>query len=368
MSFSADDARHMARAIQLAANGLYTTDPNPRVGCVVVKDGVIVGEGWHVRAGEAHAEVLALAQAGARARGADLYVTLEPCDHHGRTPPCTEAVRRAGVRRVVAAMRDPNPLVDGKGFARLTAAGIECQAGLLEAQAEALNPGFTSRMRRGRPFVRLKLGATLDGRIALASGESRWITGEAARADVQRLRARSSAVVTGVETVRADDPALTVRAFDIGRQPLRVVLDSRLRTPPGARLLREPGKTLIVTAGAHAADALVAAGAEVVVLARADGKVDLAALMRLLAERAVNEVLVEAGPRLAGAFVAERLVDELVFYFAPTLLGDEGRGMFHLPAVRALSDRVALEIADLRAVGEDWRVTARIREAPNGKR
>ncbi len=362
MNFSAADARHMARALQLAAQGLYTTDPNPRVGCVVVKDGAVVGEGWHVRPGEPHAEVLAVAQAGEKARGADVYLTLEPCDHFGRTPPCTDTLLRAGVRRVIAAMRDPNPRVDGKGFARLAAAGVECRSGLLEAQARALNPGFVSRMQRGRPFVRVKLGASLDGRTAVASGASRWITGEAARADVQRLRARSSAILTGVDTILADDPALTVRDFDIGRQPLRVVLDSQLRTPPTAQILRVPGTTLIATASSDGAAALAVAGAEIVRVPDDEGRVDLAALMRILAAREVNEVLVEAGPRLAGALLARRLVDEIVLYFAPMLLGDTGRGMFHLPDIRALADRIALEIVDARAVGEDWRVVARISE------
>lgn len=352
----------MARALELAAKGLYTTDPNPRVGCVVVRDGTVVGEGWHARAGEAHAEALALQQAGERARGADVYVTLEPCNHHERTPPCTEALVRAGVRRVVAAMQDPNPRVDGKGFARLTAAGVECRAGLLEAQAQALNPGFISRARRGRPYVRVKLGASLDGRTALASGESRWITGEAARADVQRLRARSSAILTGVGTVLADDPALTVRSFDIGRQPLRVVLDTGLRTPASAQILQVPGRTLIATAGGdeRRAQALIDAGAEVARLGGAGPGVDLPGLMRLLAERQVNEVLVEAGPRAAGALLAQGLVDELVLYMAPVLLGDAARGMFRLPGVAALSDRVALEVADVRAVGTDWRVSAKV--------
>lgn len=363
MSFSADDARHMARAVQLAAKGLYSTDPNPRVGCVIAKDGVTLGEGWHVRAGESHAEVLALASAGTTARGADVFVTLEPCNHYGRTPPCTEALIRAGVRRVVAAMRDPNPLVDGKGFERLAAAGITCEAGLLEGEAAALNPGFVNRMRHGRPYVRVKIGASLDGRTALASGESRWITGEAARADVQRLRARSSAVVTGVATVLADDPALTVRDIDIGRQPLRVVLDSRLRTPPTAQLLRAPGRALIATTSTDAERqaALATAGAEVMVLSRADGRVDLPQLLLLLAQRGINEVLVEAGPRLAGAFMAQGLADELVLYIAPLLLGDDGRGMFHLPHIQALADQIKLDVVESRAVGSDWRITAKAR-------
>lgn len=362
MSFTADDARYMARALELAARGLYTTDPNPRVGCVIVKDGAVVGEGWHVRAGEPHAEVLALVQAGERARGAQVYLTLEPCNHFGRTPPCTDALLHAGVRRVIAAMRDPNPMVDGKGFERLNGVGIECRAGLLEAQARALNPGFVSRMQRGRPFVRVKIGASLDGRTAMASGESRWITSEAARADVQRWRARSSVILAGIDTVLADDPALTVRDFDIGRQPLRVVLDSRLRTPPTAQILRAPGRTLVATASAdeRAAQTLIAAGAEVVRVPGVHGRVDLRALMQLLAQREVNEILVETGPRLAGALVTEGLVDELVLYVAPLLLGDAGRGMFHLPEVRALADGVKLETMQITAVGGDWRITAAV--------
>lgn len=362
MSFSAADACYMARALKLATRGLYTTDPNPRVGCVIVKNGTVVGEGWHVCAGQPHAEALALQQAGGRARGADVYVTLEPCDHFGRTPPCADALVRAGVRRVVAAMRDPNHLTDGKGFETLRGAGIEVSTGLLEDRAQALNPGFVSRLTRGRPYVRLKVGASLDGRTALASGESRWITGEAARADVQTLRARSSAVITGIGTVLADDPELTVRAFDIGRQPLRVVADSNLRTPAQAKILRRPGRALIVTTSgdSHRADTLVAAGAEVARLRGGKGGVNLAQLLSFLAKFEVNEVLVEAGASLAGAFLTAGLVDELVIYFAPAFLGDAGRGMFRLPMIAALAQRLEVTITDTRAVGDDWRITARI--------
>jgi diaminohydroxyphosphoribosylaminopyrimidine deaminase / 5-amino-6-(5-phosphoribosylamino)uracil reductase len=362
MNAEVAEARYMARALRLAAKGMYTTDPNPRVGSVVVKDGVVIGEGWHKRAGEAHAEVLAVTQAGERARGADVYVTLEPCNHYGRTPPCTDALLRAGVRRVVCAMQDPNPLTDGKGIARLRAAGVDVQVGLLEAQALALNPGFVSRLRNGRPFIREKIAASLDGRIATAGGESRWITGSSARTDVQRLRARSSAVVTGIGTVLADDPLLTVRAWDIGRQPLRVVLDSRLRTPPTAQLLRQPGRTLIATASddAERAQRLTAAGAEIARLRGVDGRVDPVQLIPFLAKFGVNEVLVEAGPGVAGAFLAAGLIDELVVYLAPALLGDAGRGMFHLPALRTLAERYELQVTDVRAVGSDWRVTAKV--------
>jgi diaminohydroxyphosphoribosylaminopyrimidine deaminase/5-amino-6-(5-phosphoribosylamino)uracil reductase len=361
MSFTPTDARFMARALELAEQGLYTTDPNPRVGCVIVKDGTVVGEGWHVRPGEPHAEVLALKEAGERARGADIYVTLEPCSHFGRTPPCVDAIVRAQVRRVTAAMHDPNPLVNGKGFERLTAAGIECRSGLLETQAVGINPGFVTRMRHRRPYVRLKIAASLDGRTALASGASRWITGEAAREDVQRWRARSSVVLTGVGTVLADDPALTVRAFDIGRQPLRVIVDSRLRTPATAQMLRLPGRTLVATASDDDArkKALAAAGAEVVKLANAQAQVDLEPLLHLLAEREANEVLVEAGAILSGALLSQALVDELIVYLAPMFLGDAARGMFHLPALTSLREGMQLQITDVRAVGSDWRICAR---------
>jgi diaminohydroxyphosphoribosylaminopyrimidine deaminase/5-amino-6-(5-phosphoribosylamino)uracil reductase len=364
MSFTAADARYMARALRLAEKGLYTTDPNPRVGCVIVKDDTVVGEGWHRRAGEPHAEVIALTQAGERARGALAYVTLEPCDHHGRTPPCTEALIRAGVAHVVSAMRDPNRATDGKGFERLRRAGVKVDSGLLESAAKALNPGFASRMRRGRPYVRLKLGASLDGRTATARGESRWITGNAARGDVQQLRARSSAIVTGIGTVLADDPVLTVRAFDIGRQPLRVVLDSQLRMPPNAQMLRQPGRTLIATAAndPSRADVLTASGAEVARLPGANGGIDLGKLLSFLAKFEVNEVLVESGARLAGAFLAAALVDELVVYLAPSLLGGGARGMFHLPMIETLADRVEVTIMDVRAVGDDWRITAKLND------
>lgn len=362
-AFTAADAGYMARALQLARRGLYTTDPNPRVGCVVVANETIVGEGWHQRAGEPHAEVIALAAAGDRARGATLYVTLEPCCHHGRTPPCTDRVLGAGVGRVVAAMADPNPKVAGAGVAALQAAGITTSVGLMQPSAQALNPGFISRMTRTRPHVRVKLASSMDGRTALANGESRWITGEAARRDVQRWRARSSAILTGIGTVLADDPALTVRAFDIGRAPLRVVVDSELRTPPAAQLLRLPGRTLVATASAEPAraQALQAAGAEIVRLPAADGGVDLNQLLRTLADNEVNELMVEAGAVLCGALLQAQLVDELIVYLAPHVLGDQARGLFRLPALAAMADRIALDITDARAVGNDWRVCASVR-------
>ncbi len=368
---NAADVRHMARALQLAERGRYTTDPNPRVGCVIVRDGRVVGEGWHRKAGEPHAERIALAAAGAAARGATAYVTLEPCSHHGRTPPCADSLVEAGVARVVAAMQDPNPLVAGAGLARLRAAGIEVTAGVLEPAAQALNPGFLRRMVSGRPYVRCKLAMSLDGRTAMASGESQWITGADARRDVQRLRARSSAVLTGVDTVLADDPSLNVRlapaelpgveTLDYLRQPLRVVLDSRLRTPPTARLLGLPGRTLVVCAApaaARAADALRAAGAEVLAVA-GDGRPDLGAVLAALARREVNEVLVEAGPTLAGAFAAAGLFDEIWLYAAPHLMGDGARGLFHLPGITAMRQRLPLQIEDVRMVGRDLRLRLR---------
>jgi diaminohydroxyphosphoribosylaminopyrimidine deaminase/5-amino-6-(5-phosphoribosylamino)uracil reductase len=365
MTTSAADARFMARALQLARRGLYTTDPNPRVGCVIVKDGKIVGEGWHERAGEPHAEINALNQAGKmNTHSAGVYLTLEPCCHQGRTPPCTQALIKAGVRRVVAAMRDPNPLVAGKGLKEIESHGIQTDVGLMEAEAAALNPGFISRMKRGRPFVRVKLAASLDGRTGMANGDSKWITGEAARADVQKWRARSSAILTGVGTVLADDPSLNVRDFKTGRQPLRVVLDSRLRMSPRARMLRNEGKTLIVTASGDAvlAETLKKVGAEVARISTPEKTVDLAALLKHLAWLEVNEVLVEAGATLCGALLRAGLVDELVLYYAPHVMGSAERGMFTLPPLLRMSDRITVEITDARAVGKDWRVIATVKQ------
>ncbi len=361
MGFCASDHRPMARALQLARRGLYTTDPNPRVGCVLVRDGEVVGEGWHQVAGGPHAEVVALRVAGERARGATAYVTLEPCCHQGRTAPCTEALIAAGVARVVAAMEDPNPLVAGKGLARLREAGLAAQAGLLAGEAEALNPGFVARMRRGRPWVRCKLAASLDGRTAMASGESRWITGEAARRDVHRWRARSSLVLTGIGTALADDPALTARLIDAERQPRRAVLDSRLRLPPGAKLLQGAHAPLVFTCStdAVAADALREAGAEVIPTAAAGGRMDLHAVLEELARRECNEVLVEAGAELSGALLQAGLIDELLLYLAPVLMGDAAQGLFRLPGLDTMAQRLALQVLDVRAVGADWRVTAR---------
>jgi diaminohydroxyphosphoribosylaminopyrimidine deaminase/5-amino-6-(5-phosphoribosylamino)uracil reductase len=360
--FSAADHTYMARALRLAARGRYTTQPNPRVGCVLVAGGDVVGEGWHRVAGGPHAEIEALAAAGERAVGATAYVTLEPCAHHGRTPPCVDALIAARIARVVAAVADPNPAVGGRGLASLEAAGIDVACGLLETEAARLNAGFISRMALGRPRVVVKLAASLDGRTAMASGESRWITGPLARADVQRLRAASSAILTGVGTVLADDPSLTVRAPGLdtaGRQPLRVVLDSRLRTPPDARMLEQPGGTLLLAAGPNGAEeALAAAGADVEYLQTADGRLDLGAVLSRLAERECNDVLVEAGPTLAGSLVADGLVDELVLYLAPHLMGDGARGLFSLPGLESMAERVQLSITDLRRLGHDLRLRA----------
>lgn len=359
----AADARFMARTLVLAERGLNTTDPNPRVGCVLVRDGEIVGEGWHERAGEPHAEVHALRAAGERARGATAYVSLEPCCHHGRTPPCTDALKHAGVARVVAAMADPNPKVSGEGFAALRAGGLAVEVGLMQAEAERLNVGFVARMRRGRPWVRVKLGASLDGRTAMAGGESQWITSPAARRDVQQWRARSSAILTGAGTLRADDPQLTVRDVPTTRTPWRIVVDTRIETSPQARLFASPGPILIATISklVERAQALRAVGAEVAVVSDLNGRVDLVALMHHLAEREMNEVLVETGPKLAGALLQAGVVDELILYFAPILLGDDARGLFRLPGLVQLADGIALDIVDTRAVGPDWRIIARPR-------
>ena len=363
--FSGDDTVYMARALRLAERGLLTTAPNPRVGCVLVREGAVVGEGWHERAGGPHAEINALQQAGPQAAGATAYVTLEPCCHHGRTPPCTDALLAAGVVRVVAAMEDPNPQVAGMGLAALRHAGIDTAAGLLAAAAERLNAGFVMRMRQGRPWVRCKLAMSMDGRTAMASGESRWITGAAARSDVHQLRACSDAIMTGIGTVLADDPSLTVRLDELDdgfRQPLRVILDSCLRTPPDAKLLDLPGETLIVT-GADDADneaRLTRPGIRVVTLQLQDGQLDLPAVLQYLGTLQVNEVHLEAGATLCGALLQAGLIDELVIYMAPHLMGDAARGLFTLPGLEQMAQRIKLSINDIRAVGDDWRITARI--------
>jgi diaminohydroxyphosphoribosylaminopyrimidine deaminase / 5-amino-6-(5-phosphoribosylamino)uracil reductase len=361
--FSETDRRWMRRALELARRGMYSAAPNPRVGCVIAAGEMLCGEGFHARTGGPHAEVEALAAAGERARGATAYLGLEPCSHVGRTPPCADALIAAGVRRVVAAIGDPNPRVAGGGFAALCAAGIAVETGLMAEEAAALNAGFISRMARGRPRVTVKLAASLDGRTAMASGESRWITGPAAREDVQRLRGESCAIVTGIGTVLADDPRLDVRLpaeLTLGRQPLRVVLDSKLRMSQQARLLAPPGRALVFTAHAAtpAAGQLRAAGAEVEGLPPGGHGLDLAALLAALAARECNEVLVEAGPGLAGAFAAAGLADRLVVYLAPSLMGAEGRGMFAIPGLARMAERLQWRFTDVSPVGDDLRITA----------
>ena len=360
MSFSAVDHSMMARALRLAERALWTTTPNPRVGCVLVRDGWVVGEGWHEKVGEPHAEVLALNAAGRRARGATAYVTLEPCSHHGRTPPCAEALIEAGVARVVAAMTDPNPLVAGKGLALLEAAGIETACGLLETEARELNIGFVSRMTRGRPWLRLKAAASLDGKTALNNGLSQWITGPDARRDGQRWRARACAILTGIGTVRDDDPQLNVRDLETTRQPLRVVVDSKLETPLAARIL-QGGLCLIVGAVEDAAriELLRSTGAEVLIFPNAAGMVELKDLLDELGRRGINEVHAEAGFKLNGSLLREGLVDELLLYLAPCLIGHDASGLFNLPELTALDQKKQLKIRDLRQVGENIRVIAR---------
>ncbi|WP_271104918.1 bifunctional diaminohydroxyphosphoribosylaminopyrimidine deaminase/5-amino-6-(5-phosphoribosylamino)uracil reductase RibD [Pseudomonas tohonis] len=363
-----NDQAFMARALELARKGLYSTHPNPRVGCVIVRDGRIVGEGWHARAGEPHAEVHALRQAGDKARGATAYVTLEPCSHHGRTPPCADALVNAGLARVVAAMQDPNPEVSGRGLLRLMQAGIAVQSGVLEAEARELNAGFIKRMEQGLPFVRVKLAMSLDGRTAMASGESQWITGPAARAAVQRLRARASAVLTGADTVLADDARLTVRPDELGlnaeltalaldRPPLRVLVDGRLRVPLSAPFF-QAGPALVATCAAAAArDRFHDDGHELLAVPGSNGHVDLKRLLGELAARGANEVLVEAGPRLAGAFARAGLVDEYQIFMAGRFLGSSARPLLDWPLAR-MAEAPQLKIVGIRPVGDDWRIIA----------
>ncbi|MFT4563821.1 MAG: diaminohydroxyphosphoribosylaminopyrimidine deaminase [Gammaproteobacteria bacterium] len=360
----ADDYRWMARALELAKRGYYSTRPNPRVGCVVVKDNEVVGEGFHYRAGEAHAEVHALEAAGDDALGATAYVTLEPCCHTGRTPPCTAKLIAAKVGRVVCASSDPNPRVGGRGVEQLRDAGITVIEGVMSAEAMQLNRGFLSRMERQSPFVRVKLGTTLDGKIALASGVSEWVTGPAARADVQRLRAQCGAVLTGVGTVCADDPSLNLRtaSYDTaGQQPLRVVIDSRLRCEAASQVFHLPGQVLVFTASDDEAriSELHATGAIIEQCAHGPLGIDLASVFARLAEYEINEVLVEAGPSLVGSLIRDSLFDELIIYMAPKLFGDTARDGFKLPSLSLISDAPALEFVDVRRVGSDLRIVLR---------
>ncbi len=360
------DERYMARALELARRGRFTTTPNPNVGCVIVRGGEIVGEGWHHRAGEPHAEVHALRMAGEKAKGATAYVTLEPCSHHGRTPPCCDALIAAGVSRVVAAMQDPNPQVAGRGLYRLQQAGIEVSHGLMMSEAEALNRGFLKRMRTGFPWIQLKLGASLDGRTAMASGESQWITSAAARRDVQRFRAQSSAILSSSATVLADDPSLTVRWNELGedmrqqldedtlRQPVRVIIDSQQRVTPQHRVMTQPGETWLMRSEIDQ-QTWPDSVSQIAVPLRGE-QLDLVAMMMLLGQRQINSVWVEAGAGLAGALLQVGLVDELIVYMAPKLLGNAARGLCELPGLEQLADAPSLRFSDVRMVGADLRL------------
>lgn len=362
---TAQDFQWMAQALHLARQGLFTTTPNPRVGCVIVKNNQILGAGAHLKAGEPHAEVYALREASEKEEGADIYVTLEPCSHHGRTPPCVEAVIAANPKRVIIAMQDPNPLVAGRGVAALRAQGIEVVVGIMENEARALNLGFISRMTRGLPYVRTKIAASLDGRTALNNGKSQWITGAQARLDVQQWRAQSCAIVTGIGTVLADNPSMTVRLDNATRQPLRVIVDSGLQTPVASKMLDplilKDSPVLIVYAydQNQRADQLKAAGAELVLLPDSVNKVDLKALLQLLGQRGINEVLVEAGQGLNGALLHAGLIDEFIFYYAPKLMGDAAKSMFAMPELTEMQQVSELQILDVRQVGSDIRLRAK---------
>ncbi len=362
--FSADDHKFMSRALHLAKKGLYTTAPNPNVGCVLVKAGEVVGEGWHEKAGEAHAEINALKQAGVKAEGATAYVTLEPCCHEGKTPPCTDALIQAKVTRVVAAMVDPHSKVAGKGLDQLQQAGILVEQGLMEEQAKELNSGFIKRMQKRLPYVRCKLAMSLDGRTAMASGESKWITSAAAREDVQRLRARSDAILTGVGAVLADDPSMTVRLDDIDRQPLRVVVDTNLSMPTTAKILKEKGKTILMTCSSdeYVAQALKDAGADIHMMPYCNSSVDLKSVLQQLSDMHINDVLLETGATLSGAMLQAGLIDELIIYMAPVLMGNDARGLFALPGLESMQDKIELDITDYRLVGQDIRITAKVRQ------
>ncbi len=370
--FTTNDYQYMGIALQLAEKGRCTTMPNPAVGCVLVKAEKIIGEGWHEWPGQAHAEINAIHQAGDAANGATAYITLEPCCHHGRTPPCTDAIVAAGIECVIVAMQDPNPKVAGKGIDELISKGIDVRSGLLQAQAEKLNKTFCHRMRHGRPYVICKLAMSLDGRTAMASGESKWITSESAREDVQQLRACSSSIMTGVNTVEIDDPALTVRSDSIAQknQPVRVILDSQLGTSPNARLFDQPGRTILFTITQddnarynytqhkQRQQALKQAGAEICVVDSDNGSVSLNNMLEELARQQINDVLLEAGSTLSGAMLRAGLINELIIYMAPKLMGDTARGLVSLPGLDTMDKSISLEITDIRAVGQDWRISA----------
>ena len=366
MSFSADDYKFMSRALLLAKKGIYTTAPNPNVGCVLVKEGEVVGEGWHKKAGEAHAEINALQQAGNKAEGATAYVTLEPCCHKGKTPPCSDALIKAKIKRVVAAMIDPHSKVAGKGLKQLESAGIFVESGLLEDQAKELNLGFIKRMKKRLPYVRCKLAMSLDGRTAMASGESKWITSSAAREDVQHLRAKSGAILTGVGTVLADDPSMTVRLEGVDAQPIRVVVDTNLSMSANAKMLKEQGKTILMTCSADEAIAqsLKDAGADIHMMPYCNTSVDLASVLQQLSDMQINDVLLETGATLSGAMLQAGLIDELIIYMAPVLMGNDARGLFALPGLESMQDKIEFEITDYRLVGKDIRMIAKVSAIP----
>ncbi len=362
ISATVEDYQWMARALQLARNGIYTTHPNPRVGCVIVNNGEVVGEGWHHQAGEKHAEIIALEQAGEKARNAVMYVTLEPCCHHGRTPPCVESIIQAGVTKVVIASRDPNPLVDHAGIEALQQSGIHVTTNVCRNLAVQMNCGFFSRMRRQRPWVTLKIAISLDGKTAMADGDSKWITSSAAREDVHRLRAASSAIMTGIGTVLRDDPSMTARAPGVEIQPLRVILDSNLSTPVYAKILKQPGKTVIITTGRNQDPELMPefdSSVEVLVMPEKDNRIDLEAVLSELGKLEVNDLLLEAGAELSGSMLRLNLVDELVVYMAPDLLGSNTRGMFEIHQLQSLDDKLRFEFGEIRKIGRDLRLTLR---------
>lgn len=368
MTYTSQDHAYMTQALRLAEQGLYTSQPNPRVGCVVVKDGKVIGEGAHLKAGEHHAEVHALNQAGENARGADVYVTLEPCSHQGQTPPCVGPLIEAGVARVFVAMQDPNPIVSGKGIQALKDAGIDVNVGLMQANAEQLNPGFIKRMKTNMPYVRCKVAASLDGKIALSNGRSLWITGEAARRDVHHWRARSDAVITGIGTVLYDNPVMTVRLEKEARQSLRVIVDSQLSIPLQAKILNEHDLNEYPVAIAYArdkfghAEKLQAMGVELLHLPQdtsGNTRVNLFGLLDALGQKGCNEVLIEAGHGLNGGFLQRELIDECILYYAPKLMGSDAMPIFSIKTITSMSKAINLDLLDVRQIGEDIRVIAR---------